>query len=91
MRFCLIFKKLKLGPRRLKELVLPTWDWRATLVERDFRGLRKLNERDVKVVMVGIRYFVKFSRVAGIEPAQTVLKTVVLPLNYTPRFRCQSL
>ena len=24
------------------------------------------------------------SRVAGIEPTQTVLKTVVLPLNYTP-------
>ena len=26
----------------------------------------------------------KISRVAGIEPTQTVLKTVVLPLNYTP-------
>lgn len=26
------------------------------------------------------------SRVAGIEPTHTVLKTVVLPLNYTPLF-----
>jgi hypothetical protein len=26
------------------------------------------------------------TRVAGIEPTQTVLKTVVLPLNYTPLF-----
>ena len=28
--------------------------------------------------------FVRMPRVAGIEPTQSVLKTDVLPLNYTP-------
>ena len=29
----------------------------------------------------------KITRVEGIEPTHTVLKTVVLPLNYTPLYR----
>ena len=84
----IIFRKWKLEPRCLKELFLPTRDWRTILVDRDFRGLRKLNERNGVVIIKCVLDLVKFSRVAGIEPAQTVLKTVVLPLNYTPTFRC---
>ena len=40
--------------------------------------------RRVNWELVSRRFKKVISRVAGIEPTQTVLKTVVLPLNYTP-------
>ena len=55
----------------------------VVLVEKDLVGLHKL----LSVFLDLVNTRVINTRVAGIEPTHVVLKTTVLPLNYTPLLR----
>ena len=49
----------------------------------------QLKWQEVNEWLREVERITRITRIAGIEPTQTVLKTAVLPLNYTPKKVCR--